>query len=270
MYKIIFSDLDATLLNDKKQISDTDKYYIKKLIENNYYFILCSGRSNMSLKNFEIELGLDKINSYTVAYSGSLIYNTNTNEIISNHYISKDKSLEIFDFCSNYNCDILAYAENKLFITNNSYEVDTYAKISMLEPVYVNNIKEISSKKINKIIALGYNKVLKEIEKDFNQKYNFDFVNCFFSSKKLLEFNPPHTDKGIALNELCSHLNIDIKDSIAIGDNYNDISMLQKSGLGIAVNNSDEAIKEKADVILKEDNNNSAVGYAINKYFNLK
>ena len=93
--------------------------------------------------------------------------------------------------------------------------------------------------------------------------------SCFFSGENILEFNPPGIDKGTALVEFAEIMGIDVSQIIAIGDNFNDVSMIEAAGLGIAVCNAPESVRERADYVTEHDNNDSAVFEIINKFIEI-
>ena len=84
MYKIIFCDLDGTLLDDNRNVSDINKNAINKAIEKGCKFVICSGRSNMSIDYFNKIFNFDKIKNYAVAFNGAYIYETNTKKNLWN------------------------------------------------------------------------------------------------------------------------------------------------------------------------------------------
>ena len=91
-------------------------------------------------------------------------------------------------------------------------------------------------------------------------------VAVSYSSSRYLEFNQMNVSKGQAVKWLAQHLGVDIKDTIAIGDNENDITMIQEAGLGIAVKCAKDDIKAIADATTEKDFYEGAVAEAIEKY----
>ena len=93
-----------------------------------------------------------------------------------------------------------------------------------------------------------------------------DEIDMFLSSGRYMEINPKGINKGYALKWLCNYLNIDIKESIAIGDNYNDIAMIKEAGLGACVSSSEDDIKKISNYICKKDYFEGAVAEVIDKF----
>ena len=91
-------------------------------------------------------------------------------------------------------------------------------------------------------------------------------MDVSFSSNRYMEFNRKGVSKGNGLQRLCNILGVDIKDTIAIGDNFNDLSMIQAAGLGVGVSNTIADMKPLCDVITENDCDHSAVAEVINRY----
>ena len=93
-----------------------------------------------------------------------------------------------------------------------------------------------------------------------------DYCSISFSSNRYLEFNAMGIHKGNGLKELCELLQIDIQDTMAIGDNYNDLTMIQAAGIGVCVANAQDIVKENSDYICERDHEHSAVAEAIYRF----
>ena len=105
---------------------------------------------------------------------------------------------------------------------------------------------------------------LKKIEDDL--KDITGDLDVSYSSNRYIEFNHQGVNKGQGLKKLADILGVDIKETIAIGDNFNDLSMIKVAGLGVGVQNTVEDMKKECDVITKATNNENAVAEVINKY----
>ena len=91
-------------------------------------------------------------------------------------------------------------------------------------------------------------------------------LDVSYSSNRYIEFNHQGVNKGQGLKKLTDILGVDIKETIAIGDNFNDLSMIKVAGLGVGVQNTVEDMKKECDVITKATNNENAVAEVISKY----
>jgi len=261
-YKVILTDLDETLLDNHKTITNKNKQAIKKIINNNVKFIINSGRSYMSINPFLKELELDKKGNIGVCYNGSIIYETDTNRHIIDHRVKKNDAIKVIDIISIFDADILVYIDNRLIVEKINNQIDNYCKISKLTPI-VGKFKEYINQDVSKILLMGKYEILKKAEGLLNIYNNFSVE---LSSDNLLEINKKDINKGSAVIDISKILNINISDIIAVGDNFNDISMIKKAGLGIAVANAKKEVKESADYVLESDNNNSIMNEIFYKF----
>lgn len=266
MYKIIFCDLDGTLLNDKRQISDINMKYIKRAINEGCKFVICSGRSNMSIDNFNKILGFDKIENYAIAFNGAYIYKTDTKKKILEHLVPSECAIKAIRLCRKFNVDIMVYRDEFLWFDNSTNRINTYAKRNMVNIRIVNNLEEIAVKPVSKVIIIGDKEELKRVE---NEVYNTNLnkiMTTFFSADVLYEFNPLGIDKGTGIKELSKILNISMEETIAIGDNYNDLSMIKTAGIGVCCVNGENEVKKYADYITVKNNNEGVIEEVINKF----
>lgn len=261
MYKLILTDLDGTLLKDDNTLTNKNHSLIHKAVAGGCPVVVCSGRSNMSLD--EIIKRYDLPKTYTIGFNGGIIYNKD--QIIYEAFLTKELVCEIIDIAKDFNCEPLMYQMSKLWIEKETPNTRNYAQRSYLTPVLVSSLKDNVTDNVSKIIFIGDNSTLKKMEQKLSEAMG-NKVSIVFSSQTLLEFNPPGVNKGVALKRLATHLNIDISQTIAIGDSYNDLEMLEAAGLGVAMANSNTDIKSKANYITENDNNNSGVGEVIEKF----
>ena len=106
---------------------------------------------------------------------------------------------------------------------------------------------------------------LHSLEVDIAAITNYD-VEIAYSSDMFMEINAKGVDKGIALKKVCDHYGFDISETLTIGDNYNDVAMLEAAGTSVAVNNAHLQVKDVATYVTDATNEEGAVGEAIEKY----
>ena len=173
-------------------------------------------------------------------------------------------AVEIYKTAKKYGVDIQIYRDDRLIVENISERVKAYIDKLSAEYTVVDSIEEYDGK-ISKILLNGPNELLLKIEKEIKHKLNGKF-NCFFSNPNYLEFTGIGSTKGEALASLAKDLGVDISETIAMGDSFNDISMVKAAGLGVAVRNAVQPLKDEADYITKATNDEGAVAEVINRY----
>ena len=267
-YKIIFSDLDKTLLINN-HIPDFNLEAIKKARELGVKFVISTGRDLSVVTSLLKELDtLNMENEYTVCCSGSKIYENKDNKLIYIKYLDDNIVSEIFEFGKNYPDifiifdtleGVYIYNEEKIDIKND-FGTYKYKKLEKLE-----------DKKDLKIIRIVFsckngvylNKILNEIK---NKKLFDNKVDYFLTQNQFLEFNILGVNKGEALKWLCNYLKIDISESIAIGDSFNDESMIKIAGLGACVKSADDYIKKISKYVCEKDYFEGSVKEVIEKF----
>lgn len=267
-YKYILTDLDFTLLDDSRLIPKANIEAAAKLERLGIKLVLASGRSFMSLAKFINRLNLNKKGNYAIGYNGGIIYEADTNNILIEHKLSSNLANRIIKECKKFDVDIIIYDTDKLIAESRSEKVNEYCRISGIEPI-ITNLSEylsLSEKEISKILLKSNNNELKKAEQYFMASDISKYAAIFFSSSDLFEFNPYGIDKGSALEEFAELMNVSSEEIIAVGDNYNDIPMIERAGLGIAVSNAVPEAKAAADYVTISDNNAGVFKEIIEKF----
>lgn len=246
-YRIIFSDLDGTLLNSSHQISAASKRKIMSLSQKGIRFVPVSGRIPSAILPYMNSLG---IKTPIAAYSGAFILDENGNE------------LQSITFPFTLAQEIISFIKEKwpaiytsIFLKNAWYadnisdpRIITEMRITGVparERVYA-QVKELSGG-INKILGMCSPEDAAEAERVLREKYPSLFI-CR-SSGTFLEIMHKDANKAAALKTICRIYNIPVEESVAFGDNFNDIDMITAAGLGVAMGNSPDEVKKAAGIV---------------------
>ncbi|MFT9411098.1 Cof-type HAD-IIB family hydrolase [Liquorilactobacillus hordei] len=269
MYKLIACDLDETLLNDQKEISPRNVQAIKQAVAKGVFFVPNTGRNFLTVQDNLRELGLyQQANSYVISFNGGAIVENHGNHVLTTNFLPFDVVKSLFELGVKNDYCIHVYSLDKLYIWNINDEEVNYlsGRVSDWEELKEDNIDALEKVKLIKIIFnVASKNERKEMEKVVQNNIDYS-LNITFSSDRYIEFNSSEADKGQALLKLGKMLNIEEHEIIAIGDNGNDLAMIKTAGLGVAVANAHELIKENANFITSNDNNNSAVAEVIEKF----
>lgn len=268
MYKIIATDLDETLLNSQKHVSKDDLQTISNL--NDCYFIIATGRGFKAVESTLKEIGqYNKPNTYLISFNGGVITENFNNRIIYSKLMPYDDAQFLFEKGLKFNVCIHIYTLDCCYtyrIFENEIKNLDKSNVSFIN--FENtDIQFLKNENIVKVLYcfedMNY---LRSIKKELNLDNKFSIS---FSSNRYLEFNPKGIDKGYGLKNICDILHIDIKDTIGVGDNINDIELIKTAGLGIGVNNVIDDVKPCCDLILDSTNNDSPITEIANQ-FNIK
>ena len=267
MYKIIACDLDETLLNSNHVVSKRNKELIEKAKALGVKFVPATGRGFTSVTPTLDSLNLlNEENEYVISFNGGAITENKSNRLLHFEGISFEKALELFNIGLTYDVGIRIYTIDKVYAYNLNEEELTYSKARMkLELLDSPNIDFLKNEELVKVLYSNTNyDYLKSIENNLQNHLNN--MNVTYSSNRYIEFNHSNVDKGSGLKTLAVLSGVDLKDTIAIGDNYNDLSMIKVAGIGVAVNNAVDDLKTQADYITHATNNEDAVAEVIEKF----
>ncbi len=275
-YKLVALDLDGTLLKDNKEISSRTVEYISELKKNGIDVVIATGRSYYHGKKLIEPLKEDMI---ILANNGSIARHTSNDEVIFANYLSKDNAkniindsiesgfypiLHINEFIQGYDLIIEKNPDNSGYHGYMEKDNIRFKKIKF------DNLKY---EKILSVCITGEFDKLENFRKNIINKYPNTY-NSFTSRnlkiRALLEFLDLRGCKWEGIKIYAESKNIATEEIISIGDDNNDIELIKKSGLGIAMINGTTEIKNIADKISKYDNNSDGVIKELKNYLNIR
>ncbi|MFW5991710.1 MAG: Cof-type HAD-IIB family hydrolase [Halanaerobiaceae bacterium] len=259
-YKMLCLDLDGTLLNSEHKISRENKKSIQALSED-IQVVLVSARPPAGIICFLDELN---ISAPVICYNGALIFDEHGRQI----YDMTIAPNVIRDIYQKYSCEVSIniYIKNDWYVEKKDKWVRQEEKIIGLKPRIVNlkkllydtaNTDKIATveKGANKILLMGIKQTITGVEKFLRRKHG-KRLEIYMSKAEYLEIVAEGVSKTGAIKILQKKYNITEREIAAIGDNYNDLDMLNYAGLGVAVDNAPEKVKKEADrVTLSNDDN---------------
>ncbi|MEE0858834.1 MAG: Cof-type HAD-IIB family hydrolase [Acutalibacteraceae bacterium] len=251
-YKLLATDLDGTLLNDNKQISGENLKAIHYAVKKGIIVVPCTGRAIQGVTKFNELL---KLKIPAIAYNGGMIVDLSNNETLYHCPLLNKDAEFIIEEGIKLDTNICVWIENKLYCNKiNKYTLE-YSEISSVIPVKFSSFKEIAGKTITKVLWHDESNKIQSYLSSMSQIVSDD-VTCCTSKPWFLEFFNSKTSKALALNKLCEIYKIEQGEIIAVGDELNDISMIEFAGLGVAMENARVEVKEKADYITLSNSEN--------------
>jgi len=269
MIKLVVSDLDGTLLNSEKTISNENILAVKKLKENKVAFCIATGRLHASAKAIS-----DKLDNEfpIISCNGALVKDIKNNVTLHMNDISSQKALQINKIIEELGVRYHFYTETSVFTkelsnsalwyhTENAMQTKDENKVNV---VITENMEEMAGKTqgILKFIAFPHTESLKAILK----KKLLDIGNLTISqsSSENIEIMMEGVSKGDAIKKILENYDLDIKNVMVMGDQSNDLSMFECAKIKIAMNNGTEQLKN-ASTFISKSNDENGVAYAINK-----
>ena len=267
-YKLIVSDFDGTLAEDDKNISQRNISAIKSYVNRGGKFVVCTGRMSDSVVPLREIFGTQNQSICEIGSNGSEIRDAKGN-LLSSHGINPavarriiEKAMQMdwhvhyYDLERGYAC----VKERDFIITNYEKVTGTVCKVVDLLG-YIDEHPDVIIPKIMIVVAKeDMEKTVAEMEKD-----EYEGTIHTLSTANFLEYLPDSAGKGRALSWLANYYGIDLSETIAIGDNLNDMSMIETAGLGVAVASGREQLIAIADYVAPS-NNESAVADVIEKF----
>jgi Cof subfamily protein (haloacid dehalogenase superfamily) len=265
--KILFTDLDGTLLNDERNISYQNKQAIHKALENNHKVVIATGRPLPSALILMEELGLTNEGCYAITYNGGLIYDCGAKKAIAKSTIPMEYVHHIFQIAKEQGIHCHTYTDKYVISEQLTTELERYCNNIRIPYKIIDNMQQADIENPVKAIMIdfGGKERLAKVKEELNSWCDGK-VNSYFSNPYLLEFGSLEATKGNAVKFLCNHLHIPIEHSIAAGDEENDISMLQAAGIGTVMANASDEIKKYGDYITKNNNNNHGIAEIIERF----
>ena len=270
-YKVVMCDLDNTLLDYGKDVSQDSIEIIEKLALEGIEFIPATGRYLGVIPKLLLE---HKSINYIVSSNGAVISKREDLNTIHECYIDIEKVrtllIEAYDLKGRIILDtnqgIIVGRRVKDFLKVAKEDYYQHLKQHMTIKNHILEVFDMKDLRIRKI-DLGFDN-LENRNIIYNRYKNSELINVVSSSEANIEITSLEASKGNALDFIAKHLEISTDEILAIGDSDNDISMLEKAGFSIAMGNASEHVKSHADDITLDVNENG-FAYAMNKYFKL-
>lgn len=267
MTKILFTDIDGTLLDDKKEIPAKNQEAIQKLTSQGHKIVLTTGRALSGTIGQAEKLGLTFDGCYIIAFNGAEIYDSYKKVSLYKNRIPMDSVANIFAICEEHHVHIQTYDDTHVLAKENNAYLERYCREivceSRIDPALPHTLKDEPSK----LLLLSYDDhdKLYEMQRLILEAEG-DTVDAFFSSRGLLEVVLKGTSKGAAITRLCGILGIPLENSVGAGDGMNDIPLLQTAYIGAAMKNAVQEVKDAADYVTELDNNEGGLAEIIDKF----
>ncbi|MDP3386457.1 MAG: Cof-type HAD-IIB family hydrolase [Eubacteriales bacterium] len=261
MFKLIACDLDDTLLRNDFSVSENNKRAIDEVKKKGIKVVILTGRVTAAVKPFIHELGLDEPFG---SFQGAKITDPKTDEILYSCQLEKDVILDILKYAEKNDIHVNIYDDKRIYVRCLNKWSDFYKGFARkVDIVEVGSLQDYEFKETPKIVFIDENEKLIKAYDDI-LKFKSDDINMFFSKKNFLEFTKKDATKGHALKFLADKWHIERHEIMAIGDNYNDLTMIEYAGLGICMENGEENVKRRSDFVTLS-NENDGVAYALDK-----
>lgn len=248
--KAVVFDLDDTLLRDDLSVSPYTVHVFQRLHEKGYLVAAASGRAQLSMKPYVDQLGCV---DFYISCNGAEIWDGPSHRLLHSELFSAETGIEIARFAEAHDCYAQVYEGNRFFFSKHGIWADRYAASARLTGCYVGPLSAYIREPRNKILLIGDTVLIDSLYAEARVLFA-EKASVTRSKPIYLEFNPPAATKGRALETAASYLNISTGDFIAFGDSLNDLSMLQESGMPVAVSNAWEDVRQAVPYVCGSNN----------------
>ena len=249
--RLIALDLDGTLNNSKGRITPRTKQTLIQAQEKGAKIVLASGRPLPGLYQNARELEFDHFDGYLLCFNGARICTWKEKQIIYDQTMSPGMAQLVYDYNrrNDYNMVIMSYeGEDVLAEDANAYRVQEEAALNHMNVRVVPSVRNTLRHPVNKLLFAAAPDYLADIEMEFKRPF-VGQLSIYRSAPFYLEVMATGIDKARSMERLAKHMRIDRNQIIAFGDGYNDLTMIEYAGVGIAMGNAVDELKKKADGI---------------------
>lgn len=259
MIKLLAMDIDGTILPAKFVITEKIKIAVKKAIEKGVKVVLVTGRMHKSSTFIAEELG---INTPIISYGGALVQDKN--EVLFSKKISYEKIKTIIDDIRHFDVQTNIYIDDEIYSEHKTPVLVDYCEKRNIK-FKISPLHKLPKKDATKILAIGQNEeITNKIQETLQKKWGNEL--CIVKSlPTFCEIINKNTSKGDAISYLANKWNIKHNEIMAIGDQDNDIKMLEAAHIKVAMGNASEGLKEIANYIAPDVEEDGAA-FAIEKF----
>ena len=263
-FKVIALDIDGTLTDSLKRISAATKEHLLRFQQEGGTVILASGRPVQGIRPYAEALELKKYGGYILAYNGGCVVDCRSGEVVFRDRLPAEYVPEICGIIRGYPVGINTYEGDSLVV---GQQINRYTRItSRINGMPIHFVEDFAGYvnfDVNKCLLHGEPHVILQPEKILSEKYA-GHLNIFKSEPFFLEIVPLGVDKTKSIDRLLRRLGISRDECIACGDGFNDISMIRYAGLGVAMSNAAESVKNAADYVTKS-NDDDGIAYLLSR-----
>lgn len=263
--KALVLDIDGTLTNSQKEITPETKRGLLMIQERGHKVILASGRPTPGLERFAKELELEKYGGYTLSFNGGRIINCRTGEVVYQKTLPPHVIPGLFKFATQRDCGLITYFGDQIILGTRMDEyIELEARINGMAVKKVDHFPVYVDFEVNKCLLTAPPEQAALYEKELQDKYG-DILSIYRSEPFFIEAMPKNVDKAASLDRMLESVGLTRENIICCGDGYNDITMLEYAGVGVAMANAQEQVKQAADFVT-DSNDHDGIVRVIEKY----
>ena len=266
-YPLIVADFDGTLLRSDQTIAKETKEAIERYRKDGGNFAICTGRTIDSILPRVKELGLTGL---VACFQGSVIVDVDSEKLLVDGSLPLAGVIEICRFLEVFSAHINVYTDEAYYSNQENEFLSLYERIAGVKAAVIRDMplsQFVAERglKVRKILVLvppeRKEGVYHMLEQRFGEEYYVTYSASF-----LVEVTGRQYSKASAVRFIADAYGVPMKKTVAVGDSLNDLPMIECVGVGIAMQNADEALKKRAKIISPFTNDENAIGEIIKEY----
>lgn len=261
--RLVAVDLDGTLLNDSKDVSDQTIRAFAGLPERGVKVVIASARPPRSVRPIYQKLNLT---TWQINYNGALIWDEGQQKVVHHQPMEGHLVREIVDTARDFYDDLLVSCEilDRWYTdrTDNSYTTETG---KLFPPDVVCDLATMCAQPVTKLMILGDPRAIARTDVLLNERFSDRVQLVSSNDDHLIQIMDKDAGKAAALARVAAHYGIPIENVMAIGDALNDVGMLNLAGVSVAMDNAHALVKDCADWVAPS-NNDHGVHAALVKF----
>ena len=268
--RMLFMDLDGTLLDDHSQITAGNRQALEAALERGHGVVITTGRPLKSAMKQAHKLDLDKPGCYLIAYNGAVIYDWEKQEQVFARTLEIPTVEAIFDYVNPRGFHLQTYDTWEVLVEKrcDNWILRRYCQRILMDFRVIEDVHQDLTEEPVKVLIIEpeSREAILQLQQELEQKFAGQ-VDTFFSNPTYLEVVPKGMNKGEAVRMLCQMLHVPLENAVAVGDAANDLSMIAMAGIGVAMANGTEEVKAIANYITTCDNNHDGIAEVVNRFF---
>ena len=259
---MIATDLDGTLLDSHKQVSEETRKVLRELKNRGILFGIASGRPVESGQILVHDWGLENDISFLIGMNGGALYDMRTKAKHKYYQLSGDKILEIMEHFKDMDVIFQCMLGNDRFVSKSTEKTRAHAKLFCEHEHEVDLQEFLPGREIDKLILFLDPELMPAVRQRATT-FSDPAYTSMQTADNLYEYMDPRINKGFGIEKACKHYGITPDHVVAFGDAENDEAMIETVGLGVAMANASDELKKIADVVLKETNDQDGLAHFV-------
>ena len=267
--RLIALDLDDTLLNDNREITDLNVSVLRECASRGIYVVLCSGRAEEAILPYVRRLEIAGMQSgrFLIAINGCSIFDLHKRQQIFCRKVEPEILIKTNEIAEQRGLRTEVYTPDTIFYREETEWTKLDVELCGLKGHIVEDYEGFLKNGFTKMLVPGKPEELLALQEDLKAIFQ-DKAVIFTSKPYFLEILPPACGKGEAVSWLTKELGLGMQQVMGFGDSMNDESLIRMAGYGVAMCNGLSEIKNIARFVTEQDNNHDGIGHFLMKYLN--